>query len=118
MLNRAKQRLIDDDDERKSLYKSSSDCYSPDGLRKEIEQYDFEYPYEKNLPILLLSYVGPQHARYFYACLNGNTLLIQQSEPFDFRMLDPGTWNFFRSSISESALWLQALEGTKVHLLQ
>lgn len=48
-----------------------------------------------NFPVLLLSYVGPQHAGYFYACLDSYTLLNQQSELFDFRTLDPGTWDIF-----------------------
>lgn len=92
MQHRAKQRIIDDEDEQKSLF----ECDFPeDYVRKKIEQYDLEYPDEKHFPVLLLSCIGPQHARDFYACIDGNTLLIQQSELFDFRTLDLGTLDLF-----------------------
>ncbi|KAJ9273465.1 hypothetical protein DTO212C5_539 [Paecilomyces variotii] len=39
---------------------------------------------EKIFPVLMLSFLGPQHARVFYARMNGNELVIGQSKLYSF----------------------------------
>lgn len=39
---------------------------------------------EERFPILLLSFLGPQHARVFYACMDGYELVIRQSRLYSF----------------------------------
>ncbi|OJJ51357.1 hypothetical protein ASPZODRAFT_163206 [Penicilliopsis zonata CBS 506.65] len=47
---------------------------------------DFElaFPDEEHFPVLMLSYVGPQHGRLFYAYMDGKQLIIQQSKLYGF----------------------------------
>ena len=42
------------------------------------------FPGEKKFPVLMLSFVGPQHGRIFYACLDGGHLVIRQSKLYSF----------------------------------
>lgn len=59
---RARQRRVEDEDMREALLEKNQ--FNPDGFTREIE---LEYPYKKHFPVLLISCVGPQHARYFHA---------------------------------------------------
>jgi hypothetical protein len=73
--------MVEDEDKPEAL--SEMELH-PVNFTLEIEQYKLEYPHEKHFSVLMLSYVGPQHARYFHACMDGRKLLIRQSELFDF----------------------------------
>jgi hypothetical protein len=81
MLNRANQLRIEDEDEQEDYLENRMS-------QEQIETYDLEYPDERHFPALMLSYIGPQHGRYFYACMDKDTLVIRQSELFDFRKLN------------------------------
>ncbi|KAH8432456.1 uncharacterized protein LDX57_010092 [Aspergillus melleus] len=50
---------------------------------------------EDRFPILLLSFLGPQHGRVFYACMNGDQLVIRQSRLYDFRKLESAPFDLF-----------------------
>ncbi|GAM42652.1 hypothetical protein TCE0_044r16827 [Talaromyces pinophilus] len=82
MRNRANQRRVDDDEDGQmvALWDDDDDDPSPSNLAK----YDFEFPDELNFPVLLLSYVGPQHGRFFYAYMVKDRLKIWQSRLYSF----------------------------------
>ncbi|KUL85577.1 hypothetical protein ZTR_08044 [Talaromyces verruculosus] len=81
MRNRANQRRVDDDeDEQMVALRDDDDDPSPSNLAK----YDFEFPDEQNFPVLLLSYIGPQHGRFFYAYMVKDRLKIWQSRLYTF----------------------------------
>lgn len=63
MKHRANQRKVDEDAEQEALIESSS----AEERYEKIEQYNFEFAEEKHFPVLLLSYVGVQHARVIFA---------------------------------------------------
>lgn len=42
--------------------------------------YAHLFPDETRFPVLMLSFVGPQHGRLFYACMNGEIIVIRQSK--------------------------------------
>ncbi|KAK1148459.1 hypothetical protein N8T08_009464 [Aspergillus melleus] len=50
---------------------------------------------EDRFPILLLSFLGPQHGRVFYACMDGDQLVIRQSRLYDFRKLESAPFDLF-----------------------
>lgn len=94
MRNRANQLKINDESEQEALHESDN-IDDIDDIQEKIDKYGLEFPDEKHFPTLMLSYVGPQHGRYFYACMNKSTLLIWQSKLFDFTKLVPAQFDVF-----------------------
>ena len=77
MRNRANQPKVDPDNEdaQEALFTESE---------KNIPQLRREFSMEKRFPVLILSFVGPQHARFLYACMDGRQLVIRQSQLYSF----------------------------------
>ncbi|PLB52082.1 hypothetical protein P170DRAFT_350521, partial [Aspergillus steynii IBT 23096] len=75
MRSRANQPLVTDEEEMEKLYDEKRDVF-PEKQRV--------FPMEKRFPVLMLSFLGPQHARIFYACLDGKNLIIRQSKLYSF----------------------------------
>ncbi|PYH87827.1 hypothetical protein BO71DRAFT_470221, partial [Aspergillus ellipticus CBS 707.79] len=72
MKRRANQIKIDDLEELKNLSRQDEESDTELDLSKYLNQYQF--PAETRSPVLLLSYVRPQHARIFYACMDAPQL--------------------------------------------
>ncbi|KAK2767595.1 hypothetical protein FQN54_003753 [Arachnomyces sp. PD_36] len=53
------------------------------------------FPTEGRFPILLISLMGPQHARLSYACMDDAELVIRQSKLYSFEVGDTAPWDFF-----------------------
>jgi hypothetical protein len=43
----------------------------------------------------MISLLGPQHGRLFYACMNDGDLVIRQSRLFSFEKKATAPWDFF-----------------------
>lgn len=56
---------------------------------------------KKCFPILLLSYVGPQHGRLFYASLNHRQLVIRQSKLYSSEKKATAPLDFFLAGAFE-----------------
>lgn len=78
MRNRAKQLEVDlnDGDTQEALFNESEEYIS--------RQFRRAFPMEKKFPVLILSYVGPQHARLLYACTKRRQLVIRLSRLYSF----------------------------------
>ncbi|BCR92298.1 uncharacterized protein ACHE_80198S [Aspergillus chevalieri] len=60
---------------------------------------------QKSFPVLLLSYIGPQHGRLFCASLNEKQLVIRQSRIYSFETQAVAPLDFFsRVLLSRPAL--------------
>jgi len=77
MQNRAKQP--------KAKYEEEAEKLSnmPKKLRLRYNDEHW-FPDEMHFPVLLLSFVGPQHGRMFYTCMDGELMLIRQSRLYSF----------------------------------
>lgn len=53
-----------------------------------LENYDLAFDEESELPVLMVSFLGPQHARLLYAHMDGSTLVIRQSKLYSFERRD------------------------------
>lgn len=42
------------------------------------------FPQEKRFPVVMLSFMGPQHGRILYAFMDGEQLVLRQSRLFSF----------------------------------
>lgn len=73
--NRAEQLNVKDDEDAEALFEKE-----PEKLRN----YKRRFPKENRFPVLMLSYVGPQHGKLFYACMNGQQLVVWQSKLYSF----------------------------------
>lgn len=78
MRNRANQVVVDDDEE----VVDSLLGKKPEDLSSE---YDLSFPTEGTFPVLLLSFVGPYHGRFFQAYMNDGVLRIHQSKLYSFQ---------------------------------
>ncbi|RDH29844.1 hypothetical protein BDQ94DRAFT_161848 [Aspergillus welwitschiae] len=79
MRSRAIQpQVSDDEDEQEALFNEN---------REDIKCMPREFANETRFPVLLLSCPGPQHARYFYACMDGTRMVIIQSKLYSFENL-------------------------------
>ncbi|KAJ9300437.1 hypothetical protein DTO217A2_7884 [Paecilomyces variotii] len=66
---------------------------------QELEPRQLEFEKEKRFPVLMVSVMGPQHGRMFYACMDGGTLVIRQSRLFSFERKDTAPWELFQRVI-------------------
>lgn len=62
---------------------------------ESLSRFELEFPKEKCFPILLLSYVRPQHGRLFCASLNRRQLVIRQSKLYSFEKRATAPLDFF-----------------------
>ncbi|PKY01541.1 hypothetical protein P168DRAFT_51307 [Aspergillus campestris IBT 28561] len=88
MRNRANQIKADRNDEeaQEVLFHKSEE---------ELNSMPLEFATERRFPVLILSFVGPQHGRLFYACMDGERLVIRQSKNYSFEKTDTALWDFF-----------------------
>lgn len=49
-----------------------------------LKQYPLAFPKERRFPLLLVSFVAPQHGWIFYASMDGQRLAIRQSKLYSF----------------------------------
>ncbi|KAK2755039.1 hypothetical protein FQN54_006567 [Arachnomyces sp. PD_36] len=63
--------------------------------RSEIRARKRAFPQEKRFPVLMISLMGPQHARLSYACMDGKTLMILQSRLYSFEVEADAPSDFF-----------------------
>ncbi|PKY00582.1 hypothetical protein P168DRAFT_285258 [Aspergillus campestris IBT 28561] len=77
MRNRANQPKVDPNnvEAQEALFTESEE---------KIHELKREFPMEQRFPVLLLSFVGPQHGRLFYACMDRRRLVIRQSRLYSF----------------------------------
>ncbi|GIK03225.1 hypothetical protein Aspvir_007294 [Aspergillus viridinutans] len=92
MRNRARQFKVDDmdmddDDEMRELEDTITE--------KEWDEYDRVFPKEARFPVLMTSYFGPQHGRVFYACMDGQQLIIRQSKIYSFERFESAPIELF-----------------------
>lgn len=77
MRNRAHQRVMigfyDDEDE------------DEDREPQPRNPPEYHFKYEQRFPVLMVSCVPPQHARIYYACMDGLEVVMRQSVLFSFR---------------------------------
>ncbi|QKX64284.1 uncharacterized protein TRUGW13939_11457 [Talaromyces rugulosus] len=53
------------------------------------------FQYEQRFPVVMVSLVGPQHGRIYYACMDGFDVVIRQSPLFSFEKRETAPWDFF-----------------------
>ncbi|RAL16589.1 uncharacterized protein BO97DRAFT_420891 [Aspergillus homomorphus CBS 101889] len=94
MRNRANQRKVQSSEERNALLSAD----------KDPAEFPFLFPDEEHFPVLLISCVGPQHARIFYACMDERKLHIRQSRLFSFEQRSTAPVSFFGSMLLNRAV--------------
>lgn len=62
--------------------------------REEIRLQQRAFEKEERFPVLMISLLGPQHGRLFYACMDGERLVIRQSKLCSFERKDTAPWDF------------------------
>lgn len=82
--NRAHQRNVDNEDEQEALHEEQL-AERTRGYPSGGNKYDFEFPHEREFPVLMASFVGPHHGRLFYATMEDDRLHIRQSQLYDFQ---------------------------------
>jgi hypothetical protein len=60
-----------------------------------VEYRGFEFDAETHFPVILLSYVGPQHGRIIYSYMNRHRLVICQSKLYSFEREETAPLNLF-----------------------
>jgi hypothetical protein len=85
MRNRVNQRKADSKEEREALWNFPAD----------IEYGGYEFEAETHFPVILLSYVGPQHGRIIYAYMDRQRLVICQSKLYSFEKQETAPLNLF-----------------------
>ena len=99
MHNRTNQpKLVNADDveEQESLFQKCDE--------EELLCLPREFSAENHFPVLMLSYLGPQHGRLFYACMNGKELTIRQSRLYSFESEQIAPIAFFTRMLLSSPL--------------
>ncbi|QKX58321.1 uncharacterized protein TRUGW13939_05443 [Talaromyces rugulosus] len=65
---------------------------------------DLLFKDEKSFPVLMVSVVRPQHARIFYTCMDGEDLVIRQSELYSLEQKNDRTLDFLSRFLLSSPL--------------
>ncbi|KAH8702028.1 hypothetical protein BGW36DRAFT_372069, partial [Talaromyces proteolyticus] len=68
------------------------------------ENAEFVFKYEQRFPTLMISLVGPQHARIYYACMDGSELIVRQSSLFSFEKRETAPLDYFARFLSSEPL--------------
>ncbi|KAI9038873.1 uncharacterized protein KD926_010206 [Aspergillus affinis] len=84
MYARSQQQIISEEDE-ESLFEP--EVLPPSGPRA--------FESDQRFPILLLSFLRPQHGRVFYACMDDDELVIRQSRLYSFERLATAPFDLF-----------------------
>lgn len=85
MRNRVNQRKADSREEQEALWRFPAD----------VEYRSYEFEAETHFPVILLSYVGPQHGRIIYAYMDRQRLVICQSKLYSFEKQETAPLNLF-----------------------
>ncbi|KAH8704990.1 hypothetical protein BGW36DRAFT_402663 [Talaromyces proteolyticus] len=93
MRNRAYQPMkgINEDD---AAEEDIQDAQGPEFLFKD----------EQRFPVLMVSLVGPQHTRIYYACMDGQDVVIRQSPLYSLEKKDTTTLDYLASFLSSKRL--------------
>ncbi|CRG85498.1 hypothetical protein PISL3812_02552 [Talaromyces islandicus] len=81
MRNRAfepEEKRFDDDHEFEDYEEEQKARFPEDGNSPYV------FPFEQRFPVLMVSVVGPQHGRIFFACMDGRDVVIRQSQLYSF----------------------------------
>lgn len=76
MQARANQPRVPEEDE--------ESLFEPTFAESDLARYPLEFETEQHFPVLMLSFLGPQHGRLFYACMHDGWLVIRQSKLYSF----------------------------------
>lgn len=89
--NRLKQPNVDgyDDERKEALFDQVRDNPSDAGRLPP------SFATEARFPVLMVSFLGPQHGRMFYASMDGGELVIQQSRLYSFEKKNTAPWDIF-----------------------
>jgi hypothetical protein len=101
MRNRAFQPLTTEGEE-DDLFTTYTD--TPEDLPEALSSLPLAFAKETRFPVLLVSLLGSQHGRLFYACMDGQTLVIRQSKLYSFEKKDTAPWEFFSRLILSAPL--------------
>ncbi|QMW36010.1 hypothetical protein F9C07_1954468 [Aspergillus flavus] len=85
MYNRARQPQVPNEDQ-ESMFDAPG----------KIAQYDLQFP-EVHFPVMLISFVDPQHGRIFCGYMNGGELIIHQSKLYSFERKESAPFDLFAS---------------------
>ena len=92
MRGRANQRKVDSETEKWRLMENDGEG---------TEEYPYLFPNEEYFPVLLFSFVLPQHARILTACIVQEKLVIRQSKLYSFEWKKSAPIEFFSSPLPE-----------------
>lgn len=89
--NRLKQPNVDgyDDERKEALFDQVRDNPS------DADRLPPSFATEARFPVLMVSFLGPQHGRMFYASMDGGKLVIQQSRLYSFEKKNTAPWDIF-----------------------
>ncbi|GAM38062.1 hypothetical protein TCE0_033f08508 [Talaromyces pinophilus] len=65
---------------------------------------EYYFKYEQRFPVLMVSCVAPQHARIYYACMDGSDVVIRQSTLFNFTRGRSAPFNLFARFLASRRL--------------
>lgn len=110
MRNRANQAKAQvDQTEEEALFKMEADEFEA-----HLTKHGHQFARETRFPVLMLSFVGPQHGRIFYACMDGQKLVIRQSDLCSFERTDHAFFDLFsRLLLSKPLKEDQVVESSK-----
>lgn len=89
MSNRRKQPITYGEEDEENLFEEK------DWNQEEISLRPRAFEKEERFPVVMASLLGPQHGRLFYACMNGEKLMIRQSKLYSFEKKDTAPRDFF-----------------------
>jgi hypothetical protein len=65
---------------------------------------EYYFKHEQRFPVLMVSCVAPQHARIYYACMDGSDIVIRQSRLFKFEKGRSAPINLFARFLASRRL--------------
>jgi hypothetical protein len=65
---------------------------------------EFYFKHEQRFPVLMISCVAPQHARIYYACMDGSEVIIRQSLLFSFEKDQEAHCDYFARFLASRRL--------------
>ena len=86
MYNRARQPEVSNEDQ-ESLFNTP----------EEITQHKLKFPNEVHFPVIVLSFLGPQHGRIFHGQMEDGELIIRQSRLYSFEHMESAPFDLFAS---------------------
>lgn len=92
MISRVMQPKADGEEEEQSLYVAMTEEQAPSTSARSPA-----FPDEQHFPVLLFSFVGPQHARILCASMYQKQLRIRMSKLYSFERKDEAPLDLFTS---------------------